>query len=112
MQEWLPGGGGPEHSGRRPAFQGLSQQGLSPARPCFWSKLRVPDVGQEDSSWGLSLPSPPNLALSGNKEAGAGAQCCLGAASICPLLRSPQRRRLLVPVTQTQLPKSLSWCLP
>lgn len=60
------------------------------AGPCFWSKLRVADLGQEGSSWGLCPPCPPKPAHSGNKEAGASAQGCLGAAGLCPLLRSPR----------------------
>lgn len=78
--------------------------------PRFWSKPRVADLGQEGPCWGLSLPSPPLPTHSRNKEAGASAQRCLGAAGLCPLLRSPEQR-LLVPVIYTQLPESPS-CYP
>lgn len=50
------------------------------AGPCFWSKRRGPhsDPGQEGSSWGLSLPSPPSPALSRNKEVGMVPSAALG----------------------------------
>lgn len=71
-QEWLPGGRGPEPGGEGQHSRACPNMGLRLS--LFLAQLRVPDPGQEDSSWGLSLPSPPNPALSGNKEVGNGAQ--------------------------------------
>ena len=40
------------------------------AGPCFWSKLRVADLGQEGSSWVLCPPCPPKPAHSGTRKLG------------------------------------------
>lgn len=100
--------------GRRTAFPGLSQQGLSPV------PVSGPSVGAQTRTWARKaapeasafLPPSPEPRPLREQGSGSGAQWCLGAADLCPLLRSPERRRLLVPVAQTQLPESLSCCLP
>lgn len=77
------------------------------SRPCFWSKLRVEDLRQEGSSWGLRLPSLPTAPTPGTRKPGpvpsaasgqlASALFLEALSGDCPLLSSEPSCRKALP---------------
>ena len=99
------------HLGRRTAFQGLSRQGLSlvpvsgpSSGSRSWARKAAPSARVF-----LPLPTPPSP---GTRKLEPVPSAASGQPASALFLGALREGRLLIPVSQTQLPEGPSCCLP